>query len=390
MIKILTLNNISSAGLERLPPDLYQISGDATAPDAIMLRSFDMHGYPLPETLKAVARAGAGVNNIPYQAMAVRGIPVFNAPGANAQAVMELTITGMLLAARNIDAALTFTRDLKGDDETITRLVEKSKKQFVGFELPGRTLGVIGLGAVGVKVANMALRLGMRVVGHDPEITVGRAWQLSSDVLQANGVDDLLKGADFVSVHVPLNDRTRNLIDSRGLSIMRDRATVLNFSREGIVNDDAIVAAIESGKLHAYVCDFPSRRLAGHAGVIVLPHIGASTHEAEDNCAVMIADQLRDYFEEGNVRNSVNFPEVVIPRNERDKGNRVALVNANVPNMLGQISTTLAQAGLNIMDMLNKSRGEIAYTLADVEGPIPKAVMAKLAAIEGVIAVRSL
>jgi D-3-phosphoglycerate dehydrogenase len=390
MIKILTLNDISPAGLERLPPDLYRVSDDTTSPDAIMLRSFDMHGYALPETVKAVARAGAGVNNIPYEAMAVRGIPVFNAPGANAQAVMELTITGMLLAARNVAAALAFTRDLKGDDETITRLVEQGKRQFVGFELPGRTLGVIGLGAVGVKVANMALRLGMQVVGHDPEITVSRAWQLSSDVRQASGVDELLKCADIVSVHVPLNDHTRNLIDSRGLSIMRDRATVLNFSREGIVNDDAIVAAIESGRLHAYVCDFPSRRLAGHAGVIALPHIGASTHEAEDNCAVMIADQLRDYFEEGNVRNSVNFPEVVIPRDEGGKGNRVALVNANVPNMLGQISTTLAQAGLNIIDMLNKSRGEIAYTLADVEDPIPKAVMAKLAVIEGVIAVRSL
>lgn len=393
MIKILTLNNISPAGLERLPPDLYRVSDDLSAPDAIMLRSFDMHDYPLPATLKAVARAGAGVNNIPYEAMAARGIPVFNAPGANAQAVMELTITGMLLAARNVAAALAFTHDLKGDDETITRLVEKGKKQFVGFELPGRTLGVIGLGAVGVKVANMSLGLGMRVVGHDPDITVSRAWQLSSEVHQANSVDDLLKCADVVSVHVPLNDRTRDLIDSRGLSIMRHRATVLNFSREGIVNDEAIVAAIESGKLHAYVCDFPSRRLAGRAGVIVLPHIGASTHEAEDNCAVMVADQLRDYFEEGNVRNSVNFPEVVISRDEGDdgdKGNRVALVNANVPNMLGQISTTLAQAGLNIIDMLNKSRGEIAYTLADVEGPIPKAVMAKLAAIKGVIAVRSL
>jgi len=334
-----------------------------------------------------VARAGAGVNNIPYKDLAARGIPVFNAPGANAQAVSELTITGMLLAARNVAAALDFARGLDGDDQAISRQVEAGKNNFVGFELPGRTLGVIGLGAVGVKVANTALRLGMRVVGHDPDITVNRAWQLSSDVRQASGVDDLLRGADVVSVHVPLNDRTRDLIDSRGLGIMRDGATVLNFSREGIVNDEAIVAAIDSGKLHAYVCDFPSRRLAGHERVIALPHIGASTREAEENCAVMIADQLRDYFEEGNVRNSVNFPEVAIPRNE---GNRVVLVNANVPNMLGQISTTLADAGLNIIDMLNKSRGEIAYTLADVEAPIPKAVMDRLAAIEGVIVARSL
>jgi len=387
MIKILTLNNISAAGIERLPSDMYQVSGDLSEPDAIMLRSFDMHGYPIAKTLRAVARAGAGVNNIPYKDLAGLGIPVFNAPGANAQAVMELTITGMLLAARNIVEALRFSSGLEGDDETIQRLVEEGKKQFVGFELPGRTLGVIGLGAVGVKVANTALGLGMRVVGHDPDITVSRAWQLSSAVRQATGVDELLKCADVVSVHVPLNDRTRDLIDSRGLGIMRERATVLNFSREGIVNDEAIVAAIESGKLHAYVCDFPSRRLAGRARVIALPHIGASTNESEDKCAVMIADQLRDYFEEGNVRNSVNFPEVVIPRNE---GNRVALVNANMPNMLGQISTTLAEAGLNIIDMLNKSRGAIAYTLADVEAPIPAAVIKKLAAIEGVIAARSL
>ena len=387
MIKILTLNNISRVGLERLPDDMYQVGDDLSEPDAILLRSFDMHDYPVPDSLKAVARAGAGVNNIPYQAMAARGIPVFNAPGANANAVMELTITGMLLAARNVAPALEFVRGLGGDDETITRLVEEGKKQFAGFELPGRTLGVIGLGAVGVKVANAALHLGMHVIGYDPDITVGRAWQLSSDVRQASSVNDLLKSADVVSVHVPLNDRTRDLIDSRGLGIMRDGATVLNFSREGIVNDDAIVAGIESGKLHAYVCDFPSRRLVGRASVIVLPHIGASTREAEDNCAVMVVDQLRDYFEEGNVRNSVNFPEVVIPRNE---GNRVVLVNANVPNMLGQISTTLAEAGLNIIDMLNKSRGEIAYTLADVEDPIPEAVMHKLAAIEGVIAARSL
>ena len=387
MIRVLTLDNISAVGIARLPSDRYQVSDDVSEPDAIMLRSFDMHGYPIAKTLRAVARAGAGVNNIPYQDLAALGIPVFNAPGANAQAVMELTITGMLLAARNVAEALRFTRDFDGDDESIRRLVEEGKKQFVGFELPGRTLGVIGLGAVGVKVANMALGLGMKVAGYDPEITVSRAWQLSSEVRQANSVDELLTSADVVSVHVPLNDRTRDLIDSRGLGIMRERATVLNFSREGIVNDEAIVAAIESGKLHAYVCDFPSRRLVGRAGVIALPHIGASTHEAEDKCAEMIADQLRDYFEEGNVRNSVNFPEVVIPRNE---GNRVALVNANVPNMLGQISTTLAEAGLNIIDMLNKSRGAIAYTLADVEAPIPEAVIKKLAAIECVIAARSL
>lgn len=387
MIKVLTLNSISAAGLDRFPKELYQVGDDIDEPNAILVRSFDMHQFAVPDSLMAVARAGAGVNNIPYDALALRGIPVFNAPGANANAVMELTITGMLMAARNVACARNFVAALEGDDETIDRKVEEGKKQFLGYELPGRTLGVIGLGAVGVKVANTALKLGMRVLGYDPDITVGRAWQLSSDVREAASIDDLLRGADIVSVHVPLNERTRDLIDSRALGIMRDAATVLNFSRRGIVNDDAVVAAIESGRLHAYVCDFPSRRLAGRAGVIALPHIGASTREAEDNCAVMVVDALRDYFEEGNIRNSVNFPEVVIPRTE---GVRVALVNANVPNMLGQISTTLADAGLNIIDMLNRSRGGIAYTLADVEGPIPEAVMDQLAAIDGVIAARSL
>ena len=387
MIKVLTLNNISAVGLDRFPRERYQVGDDIREPHAILLRSYDMHEYPIPGSLMAVARAGAGVDNVPYLELAQKGIPVFNAPGANANAVMELTITGMLMAARNVIAARDFAASLEGDDETINRNVEEGKRRFAGFELPGRTLGVIGLGAVGVKVANTALRLGMRVLGYDPEITVNRAWQLSSDVSEASSIDDLLRRSDVVSVHIPLNERTRDLIDSRALGIMRKGATVLNFSREGIVNDEAVVAATSSGKLHAYVCDFPSRRLAGRPGVIALPHIGASTREAEDNCAIMVVDQIREYFEEGNIRNSVNFPEVVIPRNE---GVRVALVNANVPNMLGQISTTLAEAGLNIIDMLNKSRGDIAYTLADVEGPIPQAVMGKLAAIDGVIAARSL
>jgi len=387
MIKVLTLNNISSVGLERFPKDVYQVGNGISEPHAILVRSFDMHDFPVPHSLMAVARAGAGVNNIPYGKLAAEGIPVFNAPGANANAVMELTITGMLMAARNVIAARDFAESLEGDDETVSRKVEEGKSRFTGFELPGRTLGVIGLGAVGVKVANTALELGMRVLGYDPDITVSRAWQLSSDVREAASIDDLLRRADVVSVHVPLNERTRDLIDSRALGIMRDGATVLNFSREGIVNDDAVVSATKSGRLHAYVCDFPSPRLTGQPGVIALPHIGASTREAEDNCAVMVVDALRDYFEEGNIRNSVNFPEVAIPRTE---GVRVALVNANVPNMLGQISTTLADAGLNIIDMLNKSRGDIAYTLADVEGPIPQAVMDKLAAIDGVIAARAL
>ncbi|MDX1430834.1 MAG: phosphoglycerate dehydrogenase [Gammaproteobacteria bacterium] len=387
MFEILVLNDISPAGLARLPADRYRVGADVAAPDAVLVRSFDMHGFALADSVKAVARAGAGVNNIPYEALAKRGIPVFNAPGANANAVKELTLAGMLLAARNVCAAWEFARSLEGDDEAITHQVEEGKRRFVGFELPGRTLGVIGLGAVGVLVANAALELGMRVVGYDPEITVRRAWQLDAEVRQAESVADLLGRADLVTLHVPLNEHTRHLIGARGLGMMRDGATVLNFSRDGIVDDEAVLAALDTGRLHAYVCDFPSRRLMGHPRVIALPHIGASTREAEENCAVMVAEQLRDYLEDGNIRHSVNFPEVVIPRNE---GYRVAVVNANVPNMLGQISTALANAGLNIVDMLNRSRGEIAYTLADVEAPVPKRVVAEIAAIEGVMSVRSL
>lgn len=387
MFEILTLNPISPVGLERLPAGRYRITDDVARPDAILLRSFDMHGFCVADSVKAVARAGAGVNNIPYEELARRGIPVFNAPGANANAVKELTVAGMLLAARNIRAALEFARSLDGDHEALVAQVEEGKRRFVGFELPGRTLGVIGLGAVGVLVANAALELGMRVVGYDPDITVRRAWQLDSEVRQAASVADLLARADMVTLHVPLNEHTRHLIGARGLGMMPDGATVLNFSRDEIVDEEAIIAALDSRKLHAYVCDFPSRRLLDHPRVIALPHIGASTREAEDNCAIMVADQIREYLEDGNIRHAVNFPEVEIPRNE---GYRVSVVNANVPNMLGQISTALAQAGLNILDMLNRSRGEIAYTLADVEDPVPEDVIASIAAVEGVMSVRAL
>lgn len=387
MHRILTLNNISVAGLDRLPRDRYEVASELSRPDAILLRSFDMHGFELPASLKAVARAGAGVNNIPVAALSARGVPVFNAPGANANAVKELVLTGMLLAARNVCRAWDFARTLEGDDAALHAQVEAGKKAFVGFELPGRTLGVIGLGAIGVQVANVALELGMRVVGHDPDITVARAWELSSDVEQAESVGALLARADFVSLHVPLVEATRGLLDARRIGLMRDGATLLNFSRDGIADDEALAAALDAGKLHAYVCDFPTARLQGNPRVIALPHIGASTREAEDNCARMVVDQLRDYLEEGNIRNSVNFPEVQMPRNG---GHRIALVNANVPNMLGQISTTLARGGLNIIDMLNKSHGDLAYTLTDVETVPSPEVVGELAAIEGVLSVRTL
>lgn len=391
MFKILTLNNISVKGLERLPRNSYEVdetsSGKMQNPDAILLRSFKMHDYPLPPSVKAVGRAGAGVNNIPVEQLSARGIPVFNAPGANANAVAELVLAGMLLASRNICQSWEFARHVEGDDASIDKQVEAGKKDFVGYELPGRTLGVIGLGAIGVRVANLAIKLSMKVIGFDPAITVQAAWKLSSDVQQATSVDDLLSKIDFVSFHVPLVDATRNMLSAERVKLMKKGAVVLNFSRQGIVDDAALVAALDAGKLYGYVCDFPSNLLKKHPRVITLPHLGASTEEAEDNCAVMVADQVREFLENGNITNAVNFPEVVMPRTE---GYRIAIANANVPNMVGQISTTLAKAGLNIIDLLNKSKGNIAYTLADVETAVPAVVIKEIAAIEGVLAVRVL
>lgn len=387
MFKILTLNNISVAGLERLPRNRYEVSSEIQHPDAILLRSFKMHDYPIPPSVKAVGRAGAGVNNIPVDKLSALGIPVFNAPGANANAVAELVLAGMLLAYRNICQAWDFARRVEGDDASIDKQVETGKKDFVGYELPGRTLGVIGLGAIGVRVANLAIKLGMKVIGFDPAITVQAAWKLSSDVQQAASVDDMLSKVDFVTFHIPLMDATRNMLSAERIKIMRKGAVVLNFSRSGIVDDVALVEAINAGKIYSYVCDFPGNLLKNHPRVITLPHLGASTEEAEDNCAVMVADQVSDFLENGNITNSVNFPEVVMPRTE---GYRVGIANANVPNMVGQISTAMARAGLNIVDLLNKSRGNLAYTLADVETPIPESVIRELAAIEGVLAVRVL
>ena len=387
MFKIQTLNNISVAGLDRLPRDRYEVASEIAHPDAILVRSAKMHDLPIPDTVKAIGRAGAGTNNIPVSAMTARGIAVFNAPGANANAVKELVIAGMLIAARNLGPAWQFARGLSGSDAEIGKAVEAGKKQFVGFELPGRTLGVIGLGAIGVKVANAARALGMRVIGYDPTITVKRAWQLESDVESALSIDDLLSRSDFVSFHVPLTDQTRHMINAERMKTLKDGAVMLNFSRDGILDDDAVVTALDQGKLYAYCCDFPSNLLKDHPRVVTLPHLGASTKEAEDNCAVMVADQVRDYLEDGNVVNSVNFPDIELPRNG---GHRMAIVNSNVPNMVGQISTDLAEVGLNILDMLNRSRGDVAVTLIDVDQRCPEDTAAKIRAIPGVLSVRCL
>jgi D-3-phosphoglycerate dehydrogenase / 2-oxoglutarate reductase len=384
--RILTLNRLSPRGLERLPPERYQVGADVAQPHAILVRSADMHGHAIAPGLWAVGRAGTGVNNIPVAQLSARGIPVFNAPGANANAVKELVLAGLLLAARNLAPAWLFTRSLSGDDEAIEAAVEGGKKSFVGFELPGRTLGVVGLGAVGVEVANSALALGMKVLGYDPQITVQRAWQLSASVGQALSLEDLLARCDAVSVHVPLNDDTRHLLNSERLALMKSEATVLNFARAAIVDEQAVVAALDAARLHAYVCDFPSRTIKDHPKIVTLPHLGASTGEAEENCAIMIAEQLRDFLENGNIRNSVNYPEAVLPRVPNTT--RLAIANRNVPNMVGQISTCLASQGINIADLLNKSRGEYAYTLIDADGEVSAELLAYIGAIDGVLSAR--
>ena len=387
MYKVLTLNNISPVGLDRLPRDSYEIASEITNPDAILLRSYKMHDMEIPSTVKAIGRAGAGVNNIPVDKMTKLGIPVFNAPGANANAVKELVVAGMLMAARNLGMAWRFATSLEGDDGTIGKAVEQGKKNYVGFELPGRTLGVVGLGAIGVKVANAAHALGMKVIGYDPTITVKSAWQLQANVEQALSVDDLLAKSDFVSFHVPLTDSTRNMISAQRIGLMPKNAVILNFSRNGIMDDAAVVAALDEGHLNGYVCDFPSNLLKDHPRCVTLPHLGASTVEAEENCAIMVADEIKDWLENGNVVNSVNFPEISLPRGA---SYRLAVVNSNVPNMLGQVSTDLAEAGLNIVDMLNKSRGEIAVTLIDVESPPSEEVIQRIASVDGVLSVRCL
>ena len=384
--RILTLNSISARGLERLPPDRYEVGPAVTSPDAILVRSAELEAGSIGPSVRAIARAGAGVNNIPVAAMSARGVPVFNSPGANANAVKELVLAGLLLAARNLGPAWLFTRELEGDDEAIDAAVERGKKQFVGFELPGRTLGVVGLGAIGVEVANSALALGMKVLGYDPQITVQRAWQLASSVEQARSLEDLFTRSDAITVHVPLNEATTGLVNAARLALMKPGGTLLNFARAGIVDERAVIAALDAGHLHAYVCDFPTNALKDQPRVVTLPHLGASTGEAEENCAIMVAEQLRDFLENGNVKNSVNYPEAILPRVPNTT--RLAVANRNVPNMVGQISTCLAMHRVNIADLLNKSRGEYAYTLIDADGAVGEGLLAEIRAIEGVLSAR--
>ena len=384
---VLVLNAIAAGGLKQLPGDRYRTAKDVKAPDAVLVRSADMHSMEIPASVRAIARAGAGTNNIPVAAMSARGVPVFNAPGANANAVKELVLAGMLMAARNLPGALRFVAALDPLDKELEHKVEEGKKHYAGFELIGHTLGVVGLGKIGCLVADAAIKLNMNVLGFDPDITVDAAWSLPSQVKRATSVTEVLKHANFVSLHVPLVAATKHLIDADKLEQMKTGSVLLNFSREGVVDDRAVLASLDKKHLGMYVCDFPNAALHGHERVLALPHLGASTREAEENCAVMVAQQLRDYLEHGNIANAVNFPAVSMPR---ESNYRVAIANANVPNMLGQISTTMARAGLNIHNMVNKSRGEMAYTLVDVDSPVDASVLARLAAIDGVLSARYL
>lgn len=387
MHKIQILNNIAKEGLDRFPVDNYSLSDEMTDPIAIILRSYNMHDFLIPESVKAIARAGAGVNNIPLESMTNRGIPVFNAPGANANAVKELTIAALLISARNICTARDFVRSIDCDGDELKRLIESGKKKYAGIELPGRTLGVIGLGAIGVHVANAALALGMKVIGYDPKVTVNNAWKLSSGVEKVEKLEDIFRRSDAVTIHVPLIPETKNLINNECLSLLKNDSILINFSRGGVISSEEVLAALDDGILRSYVCDFPEPLLIEHEKVIALPHLGASTIEAEQNCAIMVAENLKDYLENGNISYSVNFPSTVLPRTN---AYRLTVTNRNIPNMVGQISTCLASADLNIEDLLNKSIGNLAYTIVDLDTVIPDSIIKHIYNIDGVLAVRNI
>ena len=387
IFNILTLNQISPVGLGCFPADHYVVSDNIDAPDAILVRSHDMLTMDIPNSVIAIGRAGAGTNNIPIKEMNIRGVPVFNTPGANANAVKELVLAGMLLASRNLVPALQFIEALQGDDTSLHQQTEKSKKLFSGIELPGRTLGIIGLGKIGKLVADAAIELGMKVVGYDPTITIDAAWRLSAAVKKAQSIEELIRCSDFITLHVPLLNSTRFLINEENVKNMKPGVTLLNFSRDGIIDENAVLVGINDKKIKYYVCDFPTEKLLRHKAVITLPHLGASTLEAEENCAVMVVNQLIDYLQNGNIVNTVNFPDVVM---DRESPYRVAVANANVPNLLGQISTNMAKAGLNIHNMTNKSHGEMAYTLVDVDSPTPQETIDTISKIPGVLMARYL
>lgn len=388
MFKIQTLNSIAATGLKHFPHELYEVSTECQYPDAILLRSHNLHHAIIPNSVKAIGRAGTGLNNIPVAALTQRGIPVFNTPGANANAVRELVIAGMLLASRNICDAWDYVRQLQTTQADLHKEIEQNKKKFVGFELMGKTLGIVGLGNIGVKVANAAVSLGMHVVGYDPTISVHKAWELSSNVRQAHSIDDLLTNADFVSFHVPLTEATKHLMNQSRLQLMKQGVVLLNFARDGIIDHAALAEAMNENKVWAYVTDFPCAALQHYPRVICLPHLGASTKEAEENCAVMLAKQVRHFLETASICNAVNFPSIEVP--PIHSGVRLAIVNENIPNMVAQISSQLASAGLNIISLLNKSLANIAYTVIDINKEIDAALVKQIAGIEGVMQLRTI
>ena len=385
MIKVQTINNISPIGLEKFPKDQYTVSSEIINPDVILVRSAAMHEMEIDENLKAVGRAGAGVNNIPLQKMSNHGVVVFNTPGANANAVKELVISSMLLASRNICQAWNYVNNLPLDNLKST--VEDGKKNYSGSELPGKTLGIVGLGAIGVEIANAAHALGMNVIGFDPSITKKNAWKISSGVQEALNIEELFSKSDFVSFHVPLVESTKNLLNAKRIALLPKGAVVINLSRDGIVDEDALIEALDSGKVKYYVTDFPVNDKKNNDRVIALPHLGASTAEAEVNCVIMVANQVKDYLENGNIVNSVNFPEAKMPRAGEK---RLAITHRNIPNMVGQITNAIAEVGINIVDMLNKSRDEVSYTLIDLESEISDITIDNLKKIDGILTLRLL
>ena len=388
MFKIQTLNKISAEGLANFPRDDYEIASEILNPDAILLRSADMHSMELPASVKAVARAGAGVNNIPIPAMTEKGVVVFNTPGANANAVKELVIAALLFSSRPVHKAAEWAKTLAGKGDEIPDLAEKGKSQFVGPEIKGKTLGVIGLGAIGAMVANTAIELGMDVIGYDPYISVDAAWSLSRAVHKAESLESLLSKSDYVSLHIPQTNDTKGFINADRINMMKKGVRLLNFARGGLVVNKDVIAAIEAGKIAQYITDFTDEELLANDKVICLPHLGASTPEAEDNCAFMAVKQLKDFLERGNIVNSVNFPKTYLDAQIPAGGTRLCIANKNVPNMVGQISTILADAKLNIEGMVNQNRADLAYNLIDVSCPVTDDVVAKLKSIEGVINVR--
>ena len=386
MFKVLQLNNISPEGVKAFSSEKYHIGTSVDNPDAIILRSYDMHEMSIPNSLKCIGRAGSGVNNIPIETMANHAIPVFNAPGANANAVKELVIASILIAARNINQAMNYVDGIE-NSKSLKLDIEKGKKQYVGYELPNKTIGIIGLGAIGVKVANTCLDLGMNVIGFDPMMTVENAWELKPGIEKAESIKDLLKSVDIITLHIPMTKSTENFIDIEEISHLNNECVIINLSREGIVNTEAVLKALDNNKLKNYVTDFPSKELINNPKVINMPHLGASTNEAEIKCSIMVAESIKSFLEDGNTVNSVNFPNVYIPNNGE---NRLCITNKNVPNIVGQFTTCLGKSGININDLSHKNLDQIGYTILVIDKPPENHIIDAISKIEGVIKINSI